>query len=394
MNPNRMITAMKPSILAAGFLALGGLAGCAKQDNAASGPPEARVEGAKVTFPANAPQLSYLTVEAAQPRRLALTHLTGRLYLSDDATVRVFTPVAGQVIAVKMDVGQPVSVGTTLAEISSPDYGQALADARSAASALTAADKALARSKDLFDHGAAAMKDVEAAQAAYGSALAERDRAAARLELYHGSTEGSGEVYLLRSPLKGVVVEKNINPGQEVRADQMLANATNLFAPLFVISDASTLWLQIDASETDLSELQLGQKIRVASKAFPGRVFDGVISSIAPSLDPVTRTVRVRGVVDNAERLLKAEMYVTVDVVRDESGVSKAGVEIPSKALVTIDQKSYVFVELAPGQFERREVEVGTEKDGRVSVPSGLAGGQRVVTEGGLLLEAVLDPSN
>jgi cobalt-zinc-cadmium efflux system membrane fusion protein len=385
---------MKTRIPPAAAATLLVLSGCARQAEQAPAPPQAQVSGDRVTYAANAPQLSYMTVEQAQARRLAVTHLTGRLYLAEDATVRVFTPVAGQVLEVRADVGQAVSKGGALAAISSPDFGQALADARSADAALSAADKAYARSKDLLEHGAAAQKDVEAAQAAYGAAVAERDRAAARLELYHGSEAGPAQTFVLRSPLEGVVVERNVNPGQEVRADQMLANATNLFAPLFVVSDPSRLWLQIDASETDLSDLQLGQRIRVASKAFPGKVFDGTLESIAPSLDPVTRTARVRGVVANPQGLLKAEMYVTVDVVRDETKVAGAGVEVPSKTIITIDRTSYLFTEEAPGVFLRRKVEIGPEKDGKVSVLSGIAAGQRIVSEGGLLLEAVLDPSN
>jgi membrane fusion protein, heavy metal efflux system len=385
---------MKHTPLPLGLIALALIGGCAKRTEPAPEPPDATVSGATVSYPANAPQLAYITVQPALPRRLAVTHLTGRLYLSDDATVRIFTPVAGQVTAVKADVGQAVATGAPLAEISSPDYGQALADARSADANLTAADKALARSKDLLEHGAAAQKDVESAQAAFGVAAAERDRAAARLSLYHGSETGTDQVYVLRSPFAGVVVERNINTGQEVRADQMLANATNLFAPLFVVSDPAHLWLQVDAAETDLADLQPGQALRVTSNAFPGKVFDGTVDNIGPSLDPTTRTIRVRGVVDNPEHLLKAEMYVTVDVVRDESKVAGAGVEIPSTAVFTIDRKSYVFVELAPGQFERREVEIGAEKDSTLPVTSGIAAGQRIVTDGALLLQAVLDPAD
>jgi cobalt-zinc-cadmium efflux system membrane fusion protein len=174
----------------------------------------------------------------------------------------------------------------------------------------------------------------------------------------------------------------------------MLANATNLFAPLFVVGDLRRLWLQVDASETDLADLQPGQKIRITSRAFPAKVFDGTVANIGPSLDPATRTVRVRGVVENPGKLLKAEMYVSVDVLRDESKVAQAGVEVPSKAIFTIDQKSYLFVELSPGRFERRQVEIGTEKDGEVPVLAGVGAGQRIVSEGGLLLQAVLDPSN
>ena len=100
----------------------------------------------------------------------------------------------------------------------------------------------------------------------------------------------------------------------------------------------------------------------------------GSIANIAPSLDPSTRTARVRGVVDNPDGLLKAEMYVSVDVVRDESGIAGAGVEIPSKAIFTIDQKSYLFVELAPGQFERREVD---DRHGEGRQGPGLLRGRR-----------------
>jgi cobalt-zinc-cadmium efflux system membrane fusion protein len=377
-----------------GLFALLGLSGCGKPEIETRGPPDAKVEGSQVIFPADAPQLASLTIEPAKRRRFAVTHLTGRLFLADDATVRIFTPVAGQVGKVRVDVGQTVEADAPLAEINSPDYGQALADARSADANLAAADKAFTRAKDLFDHGAAAAKDVEAAQAADGSATAERDRALGRLRLYHGSETGTDQVYILRSPLAGVVIEKNINPGQELRSDQMLANATNLFAPLFVISDPTRLWIQIDAAETDLANLAVGQRIQVVSPAFPGKAFTGAIANIGPSLDPATRAARVRGVVENPGGLLKAEMYVSVDVVQDEGHGDGAEVEISSKAIFTIDGKSYLFVEPSAGRFERRTVEIGAEKDGKVPVISGVVAGEKVVIEGGLLLEAELDPSS
>jgi cobalt-zinc-cadmium efflux system membrane fusion protein len=385
---------MKQSYNLLGLLALLILVSCAKEPTKAPDPPRGKVDGNKVVFPPNAPQIAYLTVQDAEPRRLAITHLTGRLYLADDATVRVYTPVAGQVTAIKSDIGQKVSTGAPLAEIDSPDYNQAQADERSAEANLGVAKKSYLRSKDLFEHGGAAEKDVEAAQSAYVAASAERDRAAARLRLYHASGNGTDQVYVLRSPLDGTVVERNINPGQEVRADQMLANATNLLAPLFVVSDISRLWLQVDAAETDLLNLEAGQQIRVISKAFPGQVFTGTVTNISPTLDPITRAIRVRGVVENPDRLLKAEMYVLVDVLLDESELAHAGVEIPSQAVITIDNKPYLFVEIGPGQFERRQIEIGSEKDGRVYVKTGVSAHQRVVTDGALLLQSVLESSD
>jgi cobalt-zinc-cadmium efflux system membrane fusion protein len=374
--------------------ALGLAAGCARPAPATAAPPAAAVTGTTVTFPANAPQLAYISAQPAQPRTVALSHLTGRLYLDDDHTVRVFTPVAGQVVAVHADIGSEVEAGTPLADINSPDYDQARADARTAEANLAAADKANARTRDLQEHGAAAEKDVEAAEAAYRAALAERDRAVDRLRLYDGGTPNPRHLYTLRSPLQGTVAERNLNPGQEVRADQMLANATNLFAPLFVISNLDRLWLQVDVAAADLSALEPGQRVRVRADAYPGEEFGGTVTTIAPELDPSTRTIKVRGVVDNPGHRLKAEMYVTVDVVRDESKVKGAGVEVPAKAAFRIDPQDYVFVQLAPGRFERRAVTLGPEQDGRVAVLTGVSAGETVVAEGALLLESVLQPAD
>jgi len=385
---------LKGSILVALVLGLAMAGGCGRQPQIPDAPPDLKVDGNRVTFLPNAPQLSSLQVEAAEPRRLAITHLTGRLYWNDKTTVRVFTPVMGQVVAIRADIGQPVRAGSPLAEISSPDYGQALADARTAAANLAAANKAFLRSKDLLEHGAAAAKDVEAAEAAFEAAQAESDRAASRLKLYGGMTSETGQAYVLRSPVAGVVVDRNINPGQEVRNDQMLANAPNLFAPLFIVSDPTLLWLQLDASEADIPTLQPGQKLIVHARPFPDRAFQGTVDKVGESMDPATRAVQVRGVVSNPDSLLKAEMYVLADVLRDETKVGQAGVEISSKAIFIVDNQNYLFVEVAPGQFERRKVSVGVEKDGRVPVTDGVAIGQKVVTEGALLLQSIVDPAN
>src|SRR5579871_4305775 len=132
--------------------------GCHHQESKteAAGP---KVDGDDVIFPDKAPQLSSIATQPAQPRTNAVSHLTGRLYWNDDATVRVFTPVAGRVMAIKSDLGQPVKCGAPLAEIGSPDFGQALADARTATGNLALADKSLNRTKELMEHGAAAQKD-------------------------------------------------------------------------------------------------------------------------------------------------------------------------------------------------------------------------------------------
>ncbi len=378
-----------------GLLAVIGLMGCHREETAKiADPPEPKVQGETVSFPTNAPQLTSLAVQPAEVRTMAISHLTGRLYWNDDVTVRVFTPVAGRVLKVRADLGDPISVGTPLAEIDSPDFGQALANARTAVGNLAAADKAYSRSKELLEHGAAAQKDVEAAQAAYVAALAERDRAEAVLANYGGTVTATNSVYILRSPLAGELVDKNINPGQELRSDLMLANAPNLFSPQFIVSDPTTLWVQVDVAESDLGSLKPGQELRISSRAFPGKVFEGRIEKIGDTMDPATRTVKVRGVVNNPGKLLKAEMYVMVDVITDVSKMVDAGVDVPAKAIFMKQDESYLFVESAPGQFERKRVKVGAEKDGKVPVFDGVSPGQKVVSEGALLLQSLVEPAS
>lgn len=371
------------------------LAGCAKKESSPTAEPSApKVADGEVIFAAGSPQLNSLVLETAQPRTVATRHLTGRLYWNDDVTVRVFTPVAGRVSAVLADLGQPVSVSTPLAEIDSPDFGQALASARTAAGNLAAAEKAFTRAKELFAHGAAAQQDVESAEATYTASLAERDRAEATLANYGGSDRATNEVYILRSPLAGVVVDKNINPGQELRPDMMLGNVPQTFNPLFTVSDPTKLWLQVDVPEVGLPSLEWGQPIRISSKAFPGKDFAGTVDKIGDTMDPATRTVKVRGLVANPDKLLKAEMYVAVDVVQAADKLAAAGVEIPASAVFMMDNQYYLFMETASDHFRRQLVKVGTEQDGKVPVFEGITAGQKVVTEGALLLQSIVNPAD
>jgi membrane fusion protein, heavy metal efflux system len=100
-------------------------------------------------------------------------------------------------------------------------------------------------------------------------------------------------------------------------------------------------------------------------QGFPGKVFNGTVDKIGDTLDPATRTVKVRGVVANPDKLLKAEMYVTVDVVAGGGQTANAGVEIPASAVFMMDNQYYLFIETAPGHFQAPEVKVGTEADGK-----------------------------
>jgi len=359
------------------------LAGCHSTSHPPGDPPGCRVEGETVVLPEGSPQLASLALETVAPVKSSPIQLNGRLVWDDNVTVRVFSPFAGRVRQILVEPGRTVAQNDPPAMIASPDYGQAQADARKAASDFILAQRTLNRVLELFEHGAAPQKDVQSAEADFARAELEKLRTAERLKLYGGNTNSIDQVYELKSPLNGVVVEKNINPGQEVRPDQMLANAPQLFAPLFVVSDPSRLWIQLDAHEQDLPRLKQGQRITVHPLTFPEQAFSGQVDLIADSLDPLTRNIKVRGSVDNRGRSLKAEMFVTVELSVD----AQAGMDVPSKAVFLKGEKHYVFLEGNRGEFSRREIKVGPEHDGRTLVLDGVQPGQRVVTEGCLQLE-------
>lgn len=331
-----------------------------------------------------------LVSTVVEPRIAEIHQVNGRLVWDEDATVRIYSPVAGRVQSVLVTLGANVAKDAPLARLNSPDFDQAQADFRKATADLLLAERTLDRTKDLFAHGAIAGKDLDAAEASIATARSERQRGAARLALYGASPEDGGDgVFVLHAPLGGMVVEKNINPGQELRPDLMLANAPQLLAPQFVVSDPHRLWVILDITELDMGMLQLGQELHVRSRAFPDRVFSGQLDSIGQSLDPVTRTVKARGSVNNAELLLKAEMYVDVQInVPQTTGSAFA---VASTAVFTKDGRQYVFVETSPGSFERRAVEPGAESAGKILVHRGLEANERVLVEGSLLLEAMME---
>jgi len=378
---------MKKIVIFHVLLAVIVASGC-KEEKKAIDPPAPRIEGNKIVFATNAPQLEYLTIEPAEERKSAAVGLYGRLAWDDDVTVRVFSPVGGRVAALGVDVNQTVKKGDVLASLESPDYGQPQSDVLKGASDLALADRTLTRLRELFEHGAAAQKDLDSAEADYTKAKSEYDRATAQLlGLSNGHTNSAPGTYQLCSPLAGTVVEKNITPGQQVRSDQMLANAPQFVNPLFVVTDPSRLWLFLDVNEFDINALQPHQEVLVHSKAFPDKIFHGSLTVIGGGLDAATRTVKARCHVDNSDKLLRAEMYVTADVA---AGIA-SGLDVPTKAVFLGNNRHFVFVEVAPGQFERREIKLGLESNGRSVVVGGLVAGQRVVTEGCLLLESLLD---
>jgi len=160
-------------------------------------------------------------------------------------TARVFTPFAGRVHHVLVDVGGRVRQGEPLAIIESPELAQAQDGERNTRSALRLTDENCQRLRALFDYGVATGEDLERAEANRARASADHQRALARLSSFGVGSDSVSGIFYLRSPIAGTVVERNLTPGQEVRPERM---RSSLYSPLFVI-EPSRLWIDVDAAE-------------------------------------------------------------------------------------------------------------------------------------------------
>ncbi len=345
--------------------------------------PQPKIDGESVVFAPGSPQLASLASEAAVERDAAAAVINGRLTWNEDKTVRIYTPFAGRVSRILAQPGDRVQQGQTLAVIASPDFGQAQADARRAQGDYALAQQNIARIKDLYQHGVAAAKDLNTAEADYARAESELKRTRARLKLYGGGSE-IDQTYALKSPLTGVVVEKNINPGQELRPDQMGAGVP----ALFVITDPAHLWVLLDAAEKDLPHLKAGMTIKIRVPAYPDATFGARITAITDFLDPTTRTIKVRAALENSKRQLKGEMFVTAAL----NGNTGKVLQVPLRAVFFQGGRHLVFVDQGNGKFVRQEVKIGDAYDSNMTISSGLNPGQKVVTEGALLLQQMLQP--
>jgi cobalt-zinc-cadmium efflux system membrane fusion protein len=332
------------------------------------------IQNNQLRYPAGHPQLPLLvSIAAVQAQNIAI-ELPAKLVWNEEKTQRVYPAFAGRVTRISADVGQTVKAGQVLAELASPEFGAAQADTSRAQADATLAKQALQRQRDLFEAGVVARKDLEQAEAEAARTQAEVARAQARTSLY-GSGTGVNQQLGLRSDMVGVVVERNLNPGQEVRPD-------SVSTPMFVVSDPSVLWVQIDAHEADVTDLRPGARVTLQVPTLPDQKLEAVISAVTDQIDPTTRTIKIRATVANPKRLLKSEMLATV---RYERKVGHS-VQVPATAVFLRGNQHYVFVQSQAGVFEPRDVKVSYEGAKQVLLDEGLKPGEQVVVQNGLLL--------
>lgn len=365
------------------FAACVALASCGSEHKVSAKAPEPTVEGQTIRFPPDSPQIQTLRTAAVDAVTRERVRLSGRLVWDETLTARVSSPVAGKVVKLIAEPGKPVKVGDALALIASPEVGQAQSEAVQASAGLAVAQKSLSRERELHAAGVIADKELQQAEAEYRRAVAENERTRARARLYGGTSAGGVDQQLtLKAPVGGVVVERNANVGQEVRPEM----APPASPALFVVSNPSRLWIQLDVPESAVEAVKPGVPFEFRVVAMPGKRFTGTLVYVGASLDATTRMVRARGVVENPDHALKAEMFVSAEVTVERPGFMR----IPSTAAILLGEQRYAFVDKGEGVYERRSIDAQDGAFGVAEVESGLNPGEKVVIEGPLLLQQIL----
>jgi membrane fusion protein, heavy metal efflux system len=171
------------------------------------------------------------------------------------------------------------------------------------------------------------------------------------------------------------VVERLVSPGQVMQAGQTQA---------FTISDMSTVWVLANVYQNDLAHVKMGDNVVVQTDAYPDS-FHGRISYISAALDPNTRTLQARIVVDNPGQKLKRDMYCTVTVA---AGAIQNAIAVPDASVLRDDENQpFVYVENGANQFGRRTVQIGESQNGQTQILQGLSAGEKVVGDGSLFLQ-------
>jgi RND family efflux transporter MFP subunit len=307
--------------------------------------------------------------------------------MNDDAAVRVGTFVSGRVVHIFAKVGDTVRKGQTLVHIHSHELTDARAAVAKAKASIIEKEKALAfaqseadRAARLFEAKAIAKREVDQANAHIVSIKAETELLKAELErasefLEHLAVDQDApDEVAIRSTLSGVVTKRMVTEGTVV------SEANDLIE----ISNASTLWAIAEVPEANAGAVRIGQSVSIKVPSLGDATISGKVIHIGAALNPETRTMQVRCLVNNSGGKLRPEMYATMQL---SGSATASALAIPREAVQDVDGEKVVFLARDDNTFEKQVVEPGRELGDKIEISSGLQSGQRVVTKGGFFIK-------
>ena len=353
---------------------------------------ECRYEVGVVKVPHDLIDRGLIAVTEVTPRDFdSEVGLTGEIQFDNQKVAHIGPRVSGIVRQVKVDIGQQVKAGQTLAIVESVELAEAEAEYLEALAERRLMKKAFDRKKSLHDQKIVSERDYLEAQQQHESALIRESSAKQkllRMGLYNGSVAHLAKVghlaangYLpVTAPFAGKVMEMHAVRGEHVEPG----------GEMILLGDPSTLWVWVDLYESQLAQVRQnmgenGLPVSLTVRAWPGESFNGWLDFIGGTMNEQTRTVKARVTLDNPQGKLKPGMFADVRL-----GLNSAGgrLSAPETAVVSDEGHDFVFVRQMDDYFLRRPVTKGREADGFVELLDGVQQGQTVVVAGTFLLKS------
>jgi membrane fusion protein, heavy metal efflux system len=357
------------------------LHGCSKveADPAKGLPPDAKVEQAVdlTLFSVDHPEQYPLAAATEHPTTSELI-VTGTVTPDVSRNVPVVSLASGRVLEIKTRLGDTVQKGQLLMTIRSDDVAGGYSTYRMAVADEVLARTQYERSKDLYDHGAIALNDLQVAQDTEDKAKIAVETSEEHLRLLGNDPDKPAGIVNVVATTSGVITDQQVTAGS-------LVQAYSTPYP-FTISDLSKIWIVCDVYENDLATVKLGDNAEIRLNAYPDKMFRGKVSNIGSILDPNLRTAKVRLEVDNPGNM-RLGMFVRATF---HGQAMEMHTEVPASAIMHMHDRDYVFIPAPDNKFRRLEVVSGDVLPNNVQeVKSGLKAGQQVVTNA-LVLDHVI----
>jgi membrane fusion protein, heavy metal efflux system len=366
---------MKSGTLAVGLLfaaipSLLFLDGCGnvQANTTAEAPPAAKVVTAfdvnmfSVEHPEQFP-VATASAQAAAPELV----VTGTVNPDVARNVPVVSLASGRVMAIHARLGDTVTKGQLLLTVRSDDISGAFSNYRKARADEVLSRTQLERTKDLYNHGAMSLNDLQVAQDTEDKAMVDVETMAEHLRLLGTDPDRPNSMVDIFAPVSGVITDQEVT---------MAAAVQSFGTNPFTISDLSSVWIVCDVYENDLPNVHVGDIAEVRLNAYPDRMLKGTVGNIGAILDPNIRTAKVRIEVPNPG-IMRMGMFVTATF---RGRTKETHTVLPAAAILHLHDRDWVYVPAPDKKFRRVEVASGDPlPNGLQEVTSGIKPGEQVV---------------
>ncbi len=306
----------------------------------------------------------------------ALT-LTGKVAFNEEKVAKIFPMVSGNIMDINIQLGDHVNKGQKLGVIRSSEMAGYGNDLITSKTNLLIAKKNLDASEDMYKSGLLSQKDFITAQQLYKQSESQLRRSNQVLQINGGNTQGQ---FIVKAPISGFVVEKQINNNMTIRADN-----TN---SLFTISDLKNVWVLANVYESNINRVHLGDEVNVTTLSYPGRLFHGKVDKILNVLDPASKVMKIRIVLPNPDYALKPEMFASVNVVSKSDSVALC---VPGSSLIFDHSQYFVLVYKSPSDVRITPVKVISTNEDKSYISGSVQEGDKIIGSNVVLIYDALN---